>query len=86
MLILQLILVQVLFNEAISYIQTFQYSASYPQSTTALVYFQTNTVNKLRCVVKCATDDNCISASFQVGNIYFDVHFIAHKTFEIPYH
>ena len=50
-----------------SVIRMFQYSSTAPQTAIAIVYQQVEAASRISCIIKCAGDPNCSSASFEVS-------------------
>ena len=53
-----------------SVIRMLQYSSTAPQAAIAIVYQQVEADRRISCIIKCAKDPNCSSASFEVCTSY----------------
>ena len=62
-----------------SVIRMFQYSSTAPQTAIAIVYHQVEADSRIFCIIRCAEDPNCSSASFEVCIKYSTLDVLAFK-------
>ena len=67
MILIVICLLLVHHHSTASVIRMFQYSSTAPQAAIAIVYQQLETDSRISCIIKCAEDPNCSSASFEVS-------------------
>ena len=70
MILIVICLLLVHHHSTASVIRVFQYSSTAPQTAIAIVYQQIEADRRISCIIKCAGDPNCSSASFEVCTSY----------------